>query len=87
MSHVPETHEPKSYRIPTPDGKSAKIQRTFTNAQIVNILRDALDILEELDPPEDMRAATFQSALNMTGQMTHIQSALTIAPPIQNGRA
>ena len=79
MPQTPETHEPTTYRIPTPDGGIAKLQRTWTDTQIVFMLRGALTIVSELDPPGDLRGAVFASALNLTGQMTHLESGLAVA--------
>ena len=75
----PETHEPETFRIPTPDGGTAKLQRTWTNTQIVRMLRGAIEIVDEIEPPEDLRDAVFASALNLTGQMTHLESGLAVA--------
>ena len=76
---VSETHEPESYRLPTPDGGSAKIVRTWSHTQIVRILKAAVAVIEEVDPPEDLRAAVFASALQLTGQMTALETGLTVA--------
>jgi uncharacterized protein YejL (UPF0352 family) len=76
---TPETHEPESYRIPTPDGGSAKIVRTWSNTQVERIISDALEIVAKLDPPEDLRLTVFSSALQLTGQMTALQSGLAVA--------
>ena len=77
--HIPETHEPISYRIPQPDGRTAKLVRTWTNNQITEILQGALMIVDALAPPDDLRQAVFASALNMGGQMTPLESGLAVA--------
>lgn len=41
----------------------------WTNEQVTEILGSALAVVESLQPPEDLRGATFQAALNMAGQM------------------
>lgn len=45
-------------------------------------LREALDMVERLDPPEDLRAHVFNNAANgLTGK-----TVLQPAPPILGGR-
>ncbi len=78
MTGTAETHP--QFRIPTPDGGEATMVRTWSDSQIVRMLKGALDVVEELEPPDDLRVLVFQSALNLTGQMALRQSGI-VAPP------
>lgn len=85
---TPETHEPQTYRIPAPDGTEVALVRTWTDFQIARMLRGALDIVDELDPPDDLRLSVFASAVNLTGQMTPRESKVKLAnmSALENGR-
>lgn len=76
--HVPETVGPISYRVPKPGGGTVKMVRTWTQRQATKIIADALAIVEELDPPDDLRQAVFGVALNLGGQMAPEDSGVTI---------
>lgn len=78
MESVPESRDPLHYYIPTPDGKRAKVVRTFSDEQISDFLQRALAIVAQVAPPDDLRAATFQSALTMVGQLTAPQSPIAV---------
>lgn len=78
MSSVPESFEPVHYYVPTPDGKKAKLVRTFSDEQIADFLKRAVEITEKVAPADDLRAATFQSALTMVGQLTAPQSSIAV---------
>lgn len=54
---------------------SADAQRPWPREEIVAALREALEIVEELEPPEDLRLQTFQSAL--LGVTSRAQPAVT----------
>lgn len=79
MTGAAETHP--QFRIPTPDGSEVTMIRTWSDSQIVRMLKGALDVVEELEPPDDLRALVFQSALTLTGQMAPRQSGLVAPPP------
>ena len=76
----PETHLPRQYIVPTPDGKTVTLVRTWTDTQIESMLESALRIVDALDPPEDLRTQTFGVAVNMIGQMAPKQSGVVVPP-------
>ncbi len=82
MTHVPETHEPERYFVTAPDGTRVTLYRTWTDEQITRMLRGALAIVDELDPPDDLRLLILTSAINLSGQMATRESKLTIAKPM-----
>jgi len=45
-------------------------RRSFDTQEITDILREAIDITESLEPPEDLRQSTFAAALNLVGNMS-----------------
>jgi len=75
---------PRVYRVPTPDGKTIELVRTWTDVQVGSIIASALAVVEQLDPPEDLRAQVFATALNLGGQMAPRQSGVVVAPPFPN---
>lgn len=85
---MPGTHEPKTMRVPLPDGTTATMVRTWTRKQVEEIIGEALDITEALDPASDLRDRAFATALNLVGQMAPRESGLRVAPmsAIDNGR-
>lgn len=54
-----------------------------TPAQVRAYLREALDVVAELDPPDDLREACFQTACNLTSakQIMMSQSPIGIPGP------
>lgn len=86
---TPETHAPRQFIVPTPDGRSATLVRTWTRRQIEDIIEEALEITEALDPASDLRDRTFGTALNLVGQMAPKDSRIAVAGPmaaIDNGK-
>jgi hypothetical protein len=47
-----------------------------TVEQVERYLRAALDLIDKLEPPEDLRVAAFQSAVNMVASKTVTATAL-----------
>jgi hypothetical protein len=43
------------------------LKRHFTDQQIEDALRFALDVVEKLEPPDDLRVAAFNAAWGMRG--------------------
>lgn len=89
MAHTPETTGPRSYYVPAPDGRTLQLVCTWTDQQAAEIIGRAISIVEQLDPPDDLRDRTFATALNLCGQMAPKQSGITLAPPmtaIENGK-
>lgn len=43
-------------------------RRMFSNAEAVEMIDAALQVIEDVKPPEDLRVAAFQSALAIVGQ-------------------
>lgn len=61
--------------------------RSYTAEEAQEIVRQALNVTGELDPPDDLRVAVFQKAADMLSQK-HIQyadSGMVMARP--NGQA
>ncbi len=46
----------------------ATLKRMFTDDEVFNLFRDALKVVERLDPPDDLRVPTFSGVVNMLGQ-------------------
>ncbi len=80
--HVPETHEPERYIVTAPDGTTVTFFRNLSDEQITRMLRTALQIVDELDPPEDLRLTVFVSAFNLSQQMAPRESKVTVAPAL-----
>lgn len=86
---TPETLSNRQFIVPTPDGRNATLVRTWRDDQIQEMISTACDIVEKIEPPEDLRLACFQCALNMVGQMAPKESQVVMAPPmsaIDNGK-
>lgn len=45
-----------------------RLEKPWTRDEITNELREAIDIVLDLDPPEDLRAQVFNVAVQLTTQ-------------------
>lgn len=45
-----------------------RLERHFTVEQTEDVCRDALGVVERLEPPEDLRLAVFNTAVGMLGK-------------------
>lgn len=63
---------------PTPPN----LKRHFTDAQIETALRFALDVVEKVEPPEDLRLAVFNAAWGMRGMYYQQGSPVLQAGPL-----
>lgn len=51
-------------------GLVATLRRLFSREEVQALHEEVLGILEELDPPEDLRPNVYQSLVTMCGQHT-----------------
>lgn len=45
------------------------MERVFSRSDILETVKEAVMITEDIDPPQDLRQAVFQGCLAMVGQM------------------
>lgn len=79
MASTPETTTPLGYYVTGADGKQVRVHRTWSDEQVTDMLKRALAIVLECDPPDDLRLATFGAAVNLTGQF--IEPAAKVQVP------
>lgn len=56
-----------------------RLERTITVELSTRLLREALDVVEALDPPEDLRAEVFRMAATHAGQLTMVEGPVQVA--------
>lgn len=71
--------EPTVY--PITDGRQAV--RIWTREQVTDMNREALAIVTDLDPPDDLRLEVFNCALRMIGQVDIKESDITRASSLR----
>jgi hypothetical protein len=68
-----------------PDGEAlfdpSRFAPQFSDAQIVGHMERTLRLLEEIDPPEDMRVHVFGVVQAMCSSMSPIEGKVTVVSP------
>lgn len=63
-------------RVPgTFESSSSNLRRHFSRELVVDTLRLTLDVVDELEPPDDLRLATFNAAFGMFGKFYDARAA------------
>lgn len=58
-----------------PPTTSSPLRRHFSRELVVETLRLTLNVVDELDPPDDLRLATFNAAFGMFGKFYDARAA------------
>lgn len=59
----------------------ATTRRMFSNADAIEMLQDAVTIVDAVNPPDDLRAAAFGAAISIVGQRELVGSPLMAGIP------
>lgn len=55
--------------------------RIYGDDEVLDVMRVTLDLVAQLDPPEDLRALVFQSVVQLVGMTALEQTQSGILPP------